>query len=88
VATAVAAALERVHLPSFGFGRVGHGIGLTATELPHIAPYDDTVLEAGMVITVEPATVQEDGIYCAEQVVVVGDPPEILSRAPGALAAV
>jgi Xaa-Pro dipeptidase len=86
VANAVSAALERVGLPSFGFGRVGHGIGLTATELPHIASYDDTVLEAGMVITVEPATVADDGLYCAEQVVVVNDPPEILSTAPAALA--
>ena len=88
VADAVAAAVERLRLPSFGFGRVGHGIGLNATEPPHIAHYDETMLEAGMVVTVEPAAVYDDGLYCAEQVVVVGDPPEVLSAAPGGLAAV
>jgi Xaa-Pro aminopeptidase len=88
VASAVGRALVRGGLAGFGFGRVGHGIGLTATEPPHVARYDDTVLEAGMVITVEPATVADDGLYCAEQVVVVGDPPEILSTAPGTLGSV
>ena len=88
VANAVGEALVRVGLPNFGFGRVGHGIGLTATEPPHVARHDDTVLEAGMVITVEPASVEDDGIYCAEQIVVVGDPPEVLSTAPNELASV
>jgi Xaa-Pro aminopeptidase len=82
VARAVGAELERQGLPGLGFGRVGHGIGLTATEPPSIALHDDTVLEAGMVITVEPAAVLDDGIYCAEQIVVVGEPPEVLSVAP------
>ena len=88
VAGAVGDALVRLGLPNFGFGRVGHGIGLTATEPPSVARHDDTVLEAGMVITVEPASVEDDGIYCAEQIVVVGDPPEILSTAPTALSSV
>jgi Xaa-Pro aminopeptidase len=88
VAGAVGDALVRLGLPNFGFGRVGHGIGLTATEPPSVARHDDTVLEAGMVITVEPASVEDDGIYCAEQIVVVGDPPEILSTAPTALGSV
>jgi Xaa-Pro aminopeptidase len=88
VAIAVDDACRRLGLPSFGFGRVGHGIGLTATEPPHVARHDDTVLEAGMVITVEPASVEDDGIYCAEQVVVVGEPPVVLSSAPGVLASV
>jgi Xaa-Pro aminopeptidase len=88
VANAVGEALARLGLPNFGFGRVGHGIGLTATEPPHVARHDDTVLEAGMVITVEPASVEEDGLYCAEQIVVVGEPPEVLSTAPGELASV
>ena len=69
-------------LSGLGFGRLGHGIGLTATEPPSVVEHDRTILEAGMVITVEPAAVHEDGLYCAEQITVVGDPPELLSTAP------
>lgn len=32
--------------------RIGHGVGLSVTEMPHIAEYDDTILEPNMVITV------------------------------------
>jgi len=69
-------------LAGLGFGRLGHGIGLTATEPPSVVEHDRTILEAGMVITVEPAAVHEDGLYCCEQISVVGDPPELLSPDP------
>ena len=36
-------------------GRMGHGLGLDLTEAPSLAPDDRTVLEAGMVITLEPS---------------------------------
>jgi Xaa-Pro aminopeptidase len=36
-------------------GRMGHGLGLDLTEPPSLAPDDATVLEAGMVITLEPS---------------------------------
>lgn len=91
VARATGAELERQGLPGLGFGRVGHGIGLTATEPPSIALHDTTALEAGMVITVEPAASLDDGLYCAEQVVIVrpaGEPPEIISLAPTDLATI
>ena len=35
-------------------GRMGHGIGLLLTEPPSIHPEDATVIEAGMLLTVEP----------------------------------
>ena len=38
-------------------GRMGHGLGLDLTEPPSIAAGDETVLEAGMVITLEPSLV-------------------------------
>lgn len=91
VARATGAELERQGLPGLGFGRVGHGIGLTATEPPSIALHDQTVLEAGMVVTVEPAAALADGLYCAEQVVIVrpaGEPPEVISLAPTGLATI
>jgi Xaa-Pro aminopeptidase len=91
VARATGAELERQGLPGLGFGRVGHGIGLTATEPPSIALHDSTVLEAGMVVTVEPAAALDDGLYCAEQVVIVrpaGEPPEVISLAPTGLATI
>jgi len=36
-------------------GRMGHGLGLDLTEPPSLAPDDTTVLEPGMVITLEPS---------------------------------
>ena len=35
-------------------GRLGHGLGLSLTEPPSLAPWDDTPLAAGMVLTLEP----------------------------------
>jgi Xaa-Pro aminopeptidase len=79
MARAMRTALVRLGLPGLGFGRLGHGIGLTATEPPSVVEHDPTILEAGMVITCEPAAVEDDGLYCTEQVIVVGDTPEVLS---------
>lgn len=69
-----------------GYGRLGHGIGLSSTEPPSVAEWDSTVLAPGMVVTIEPALSHPSGLYCAEQVVVVthGE-PEILTRAPSEL---
>ncbi|WP_242823319.1 M24 family metallopeptidase [Thermaerobacter subterraneus] len=57
----VDAAARRV-IEQAGYGpyfthRTGHGLGLDVHEAPNIAPGDETVLEPGMVFTVEP------GIY-------------------------
>jgi Xaa-Pro dipeptidase len=72
----------RLGLAGLGFGRLGHGIGLTATEPPSVVELDPTILVAGMVVTVEPAATEDDGLYCAEQIVVVADPPRLLSTEP------
>jgi Xaa-Pro aminopeptidase len=56
---------------TFAAGRMGHGMGLMSTEPPHVAAYDSTVLEPGMVVSVEPGWVLEHGAYICEKNVVV-----------------
>ena len=41
-------------------GRIGHGLGMQLTEWPSIAAHDDTVLQAGMVMTLEPSLMIDD----------------------------
>jgi Xaa-Pro dipeptidase len=66
--------------------RVGHGVGLDVTEPPHIAEYDETVLEPGMVITLEPGVATEYGTFHVEEnVLVTPEGCEVLSTAPRAL---
>ncbi len=89
VAAAVRDRSDSLGLDSLGFGRLGHGIGLDATEPPSIAEFDETVLQPGMVVTIEPAVVDDTGIYCAEQVLAITDgAPEVLSTAPVGLSRV
>lgn len=56
---------------TFAAGRVGHGLGLNLTEFPHVALYDDTVLEPGMAITVEPGLVEDCGTFHVEENLIV-----------------
>ncbi len=64
-------------------GRVGHGVGLDITELPQVAEDDLTVLERGMVITIEPGVATGYGIFDVEEQILVTDgDPEGLSQAP------
>ena len=63
--------------------RVGHGVGLNVTEPPSIAPYDHTIVQPGMVLTIEPGIGTDHGIYHHEQnVLVTPDGIEVLSTAP------
>lgn len=55
-------AIVRRHIEASGYGRffthrTGHGIGIEIHELPDISPSDNTILEPGMVFSIEP------GIY-------------------------
>jgi Xaa-Pro aminopeptidase len=90
VAAACAEAMGRQSIPFNSVAaRFGHGLGLAITEPPHIAGYDTTVLEEGMVLTIEPATYTQEGMFHAEQVVLVtATGGEILSAADQALATV
>ncbi|WP_223479412.1 M24 family metallopeptidase [Oricola indica] len=52
-------AMQRILRKEFpgegGVGRMGHGLGMQLTEWPSFAANDDTVLQAGMVLTLEPS---------------------------------
>lgn len=68
-----------------GGGRLGHGLGVTLTEWPSFTPLDETVLRAGMVLTLEPGCMTTEGrIMVHEENIVLRDTgPELLSpRAP------
>lgn len=76
-------------------GRMGHGLGLAVTEPPSIHPKDVTVLEPGMVLTLEPGIgfLGPDGrkkvLVHEENFVVTEDGAEYLSkRGPDQMAVV
>lgn len=54
-------------------GRLGHGLGMSLTEWPSLIPSDATVLEPGMVITLEPGIAVGDKILVHEENIVVTD---------------
>jgi len=66
-------------------GRMGHGLGMQLTETPSIAPFDTTVLEAGMVVTLEPGLTTINGrmMVHEENIVIREDGAEFLTRPAG-----
>ena len=48
-------------------GRLGHGVGMSLTEWPSIIPDDHTVLEKGMVLSLEPGIAIKDKIIVHEE---------------------
>jgi Xaa-Pro aminopeptidase len=49
----------------FHLGHVtGHSIGMTMIEFPKIGEQDETVLEAGMVLSMHPHAISQDGSAC------------------------
>ena len=59
----------------------GHGIGVMGHEAPRIVPHSDEVLQAGMVIMLEPGIYYpgETGVRLEHAVLVTEDGPEVLS---------
>lgn len=63
-----------------GAGRLGHGLGMSLTEWPSLIAADHTVLEPGMVLTLEPGIAVGDKILVHEEnIVITGDEPRYLS---------
>lgn len=76
-------------LADFGRGSyidmMGHGIGMDMHEPPIITPYDESVIEPGMLFAIEPWLYDTDrlGLFCVEEIVrVTDDGIEILSSVP------
>jgi Xaa-Pro dipeptidase len=61
-------------------GRVGHGMGMFITEPPSLSEDDDTVLEPGMILTIEPGIATKYGTFHVEEdVLVTENEPRLLS---------
>lgn len=62
-------------------GRLGHGLGMQLTEFPSLIAADHTVLEPGMVLTLEPGANVPDGEFLVheENIVITQDGAEYLS---------
>ncbi len=63
-------------------GRLGHGLGMQLTEWPSNAAFDETPLEVGMVITLEPGLTFAPGkvMVHEENLVIREDGPQLLTR--------
>jgi Xaa-Pro aminopeptidase len=88
---AMARVIEAAGSVGNNVGRLGHGLGMQLTEPPSFMAGDGTVLEAGMVLTIEPGAEYAPGrmIVHEENVVVRPDGPELLTRrAPRELPAI
>ncbi len=63
-------------------GRLGHGLGMQLTEWPSIAMHDRTMLQAGMVMTLEPSVEIAAGkmMVHEENILITDGAPEVLTR--------
>ena len=63
-------------------GRMGHGLGMELTEWPSVMPGDETLLEPGMILTIEPGMVFAPGkeMVHEENILITEDRARVLSR--------
>jgi Xaa-Pro aminopeptidase len=66
-------------------GRFGHGLGMQLTEWPSIIPTDRTVIEPGMVLTLEPSVETIDGrIMVHEENIAITENGAVFLNTPAA----
>jgi Xaa-Pro aminopeptidase len=70
----------KFHMP-----HVGHGFGIELHETPMLRPGDETVLQPGMVLNIEPVVFDEErsGYHLEDLVVVTGDGHRLLTHHQG-----
>ena len=63
-------------------GRMGHGLGIQLTEGPSVTPADHTILQSGMIVTLEPGMTFAPGkqMVHEENLLITEDGAEMLSR--------
>ena len=76
--------IKAAGLGEYFIHRLGHGLGLSVHELPNIVEGDKTILEPGMVFTIEPGVYipQVGGVRIEDNVVVTDDGIEVLTSFP------
>ncbi len=82
---AMSAVIAEMDKSGGDIGRLGHGLGTQLTEQPSHAAFDETVLEEGMALTLEPSLGYGSGLMMVheENIVVRSGGAELLStRAP------
>lgn len=79
----------RDYIQQKGYGEyfthsTGHGLGIEVHEAPAISARDNTILQPGMVITIEPGIYipEVGGVRIEDDVLVTKDDFELLTKSP------
>jgi len=76
--------IEKAGFGKYFIHRTGHGLGTEIHEPPFITSTSETILESGMVFSIEPGIYMPDkfGVRLEEVIILKDSGPEILSKVP------